>query len=257
MVPIELSLERYRFAALSATASNAKNGHCKGGDGVMGTSNSKRLQARLAPLSSTKQQQPQHQQQQHFFLNSKLLSDDDSTTALEKEQTLNRWYGHPKQQWKCIFRASAHDFSAEAFHTHCDGVAPTLTLVLSKSGHLSGGFSDVAWSRGDGKGRGRYAASEAAFLFTLVNPDQPTSASSVPARFGVKKKMFAIAHHANFGPVFGAGADLSISDGCHLAESSSYSNLPHSYDGENASSGTLFGDYNFTVVDYEVFTLAD
>lgn len=203
-------------------------------------------------MSSTKQQ-PQLQQQQHFFLNSKLLTDD-STSALEKEQTLNRWYGQAKQQWKCIFRASANDFSAEAFHANCDGVAPTFTLVLSKSGHLSGGFSDVQWSRGDGKGRGRYAASEAAFLFTLVSPDQQTS---IPARFDVKKKMFAIAHHANFGPVFGAGADLSISDRCHLDDSSSYSNLPHSYDGENASNGTLFGDYNFTVVDYEVFTLAD
>lgn len=34
----------------------------------------------------------------------------------------------------------------------------------------------------------------------------------------------------------------------------SYSNLPHSYDGENASCNSLMGDYNFTVADYEVFT---
>lgn len=255
---MELSLERYRFAALSAAAANGKNGHFKG-DTVNNLSNNKRVQARLAPLSSTKQTlRPQHQhQQQHFFHNSKLLTDDDKSTALEKEQTLNRWYGQPKQQWRCIFRASAHDFSAEAFHTHCDGVAPTFTLVLGARGHLSGGFSDVAWSRGDGKGRGRYAPSEAAFLFTLVSPDKKQSTSAVPARFNVKKKMFAIAHHANSGPVFGAGADLSISDRCHLADGNSYSNLPHSYDGENASNETLFGDYNFTVVDYEVFTLAE
>ena len=37
----------------------------------------------------------------------------------------------------------------------------------------------------------------------------------------------------------------------------SYSNLPHSYDGENASNSTLMGDYYFSVVDYEVFTLAN
>ena len=35
----------------------------------------------------------------------------------------------------------------------------------------------------------------------------------------------------------------------------SYSNLPHSYDG--ASNVTLFGDYNFTICDYEVYTLAN
>jgi len=34
----------------------------------------------------------------------------------------------------------------------------------------------------------------------------------------------------------------------------SYSNLPHSYDGDNASSSLLMGDYNFSVLDYEVFT---
>lgn len=34
----------------------------------------------------------------------------------------------------------------------------------------------------------------------------------------------------------------------------SYSNLPHTYDGEGASPSILMGDYNFTVADYEVFT---
>lgn len=55
------------------------------------------------------------------------------------------------------------------------------------------------------------------------------------------------------GPIFGAGADLLISNNCN-ANMDSYSNLPHSYDGENASFNSLMGDYNFTVADYEVFT---
>lgn len=36
----------------------------------------------------------------------------------------------------------------------------------------------------------------------------------------------------------------------------SYSNLPHSYDGDGASPSVLMGDYNFTVADYEVFAPA-
>lgn len=36
----------------------------------------------------------------------------------------------------------------------------------------------------------------------------------------------------------------------------SYSNLPHSYDGPNANYMSLFGDYNFVINDYEVYTLA-
>ena len=221
VVPIELSLERYRFAALAANKHDTNELN-------------KRVQPRLAPLMK------------HLFANSKLLS-----TLGDKEQILNEWFGVPKQPWKLIFRASSHDFSADAFHTHCDGVSPTYVLILGSQGYLSGGFSDVPWSRGDGKGRGRYAASEKAFLFSLHCPDKTT-----PVRYDIKKKMFAIAHHANFGPVFGAGADLSIADHCHMSDAS-YSNLPHSYDGESASNVSLFGNYNFTVIDYEVFTLTD
>ena len=55
------------------------------------------------------------------------------------------------------------------------------------------------------------------------------------------------------GPIFGAGADLFIAGNCNQ-NLESYSNLPHSYDGENASCNTLMSDYNFTVLDYEVFT---
>lgn len=55
------------------------------------------------------------------------------------------------------------------------------------------------------------------------------------------------------GPIFGAGADLLISNNCNTNKDS-YSNLPHSYDGPNGSYETLFGDYNFSIADYEVFT---
>lgn len=59
--------------------------------------------------------------------------------------------------------------------------------------------------------------------------------------------------HFSCGPIFGAGADLLISNDCNT-NADSYSNLPHSYDGENASNTILMGVYNFTVLDYEVFT---
>lgn len=57
------------------------------------------------------------------------------------------------------------------------------------------------------------------------------------------------------GPIFGAGADLLISHSCNTTMES-YSNLPHSYDGPNASCKSLLGDYNFSVMDYEVYTTA-
>ena len=64
--------------------------------------------------------------------------------------------------------------------------------------------------------------------------------------------------HAFFfscGPIFGAGADFLISNNCN-SNLDSYSNLPHSYDGPNASFKSLLGDYYSSVVDYEVYTVA-
>ncbi|KAH7645441.1 hypothetical protein HUG17_0979 [Dermatophagoides farinae] len=185
-----------------------------------------------------------------LFLESKLLSN----MNVKYEQTLNDWYGNihgtnNKQRWRLIFRASEHKFSAEAFHNYCDGMAPTFVLVLSTKGYLSGGFCDIPWTSGN-RGRGCYASSEKSFLFRLKTPcdEQP------PIKYEVKKKIFAIGHMASKGPVFGAGADLLLADSCHLNEDS-YSNLPHSYDGPDASVDTLFGSYYFTAVDYEVFTI--
>ena len=57
---------------------------------------------------------------------------------------------------------------------------------------------------------------------------------------------------ASFGPIFGAGADLSVSSDCN-ANSDSYSNFPHSYGEPNQYPVSLAGDYHFKVDDYEVF----
>lgn len=52
--------------------------------------------------------------------------------------------GTPKQSWRLIFRASTHGFSAQAFHSHCDGVAPVLLLVQV---HMLGTSSRYCYKR--------------------------------------------------------------------------------------------------------------
>ncbi|XP_059469186.1 uncharacterized protein LOC132192950 isoform X2 [Neocloeon triangulifer] len=220
-VPIELSLERYRFAALP--------------NKFREQSEDKRYQPRMSCS---------------LFPGSQILSLTGSNSfgddKLSYQRILNEWYGNPKQQWRLVFRASAHNFSAQAFHRICDGISPTYTIVASKQGHICGGFSNVPWERPQSKGY--FAYSDKAFLFTLANnQDIP------PTKFPVVKRMFAVVYVPNCGPVFGAGADLSISNNCNR-NTESYSNLPHTYDGEGATMNTLMGGYNFQVQDYEVFT---
>lgn len=210
-VPMELSLERYRFAALPSKFAQAED-------------------KKIQPRTSLK-----------FFQGSQLLNGE----KLQLQRVLNSWYGNSKQMWRCIYRASTHGYSADSFHTHCDGHAPTFVIIMGNHGELCGGFSDVPW--GLTHGRGGYAPSDKAFLFTLIN-----NSDIPPTKFDVMKKLFAIAQHPAYGPIFGAGADLCISNNCNINKES-YCNLPHSYDGENASSTILMGGYNFTVADYEVY----
>ena len=51
---------------------------------------------------------------------------------------------HPKQL-KLIFRASQHNFSAKAFHLHCDKYQDTLLLVRTNYGRTLGGYSHYKW----------------------------------------------------------------------------------------------------------------
>lgn len=213
VVPMEVSLERYRFAAVPTHFRKAED-------------------PRLRPRASQK-----------LFHNTSLLSKE----CLKFQHTLNVWFGNEHQEWQMLYRASKDGFSAVAFHTKCDGHSPTITVVLGTNGNLCGGFSDQPW-RSDIP-RGKYMPSKRAFLFTLIN-----SEGTPPSKFDVTHPKYATLHHPRYGPMFGAGADLCISDECH-ERPESYSNLPHSYDGPQASCSLLMGEYNFIVKDYEVFGL--
>ncbi|XP_036326724.1 uncharacterized protein LOC118739471 isoform X2 [Rhagoletis pomonella] len=234
-VPMELSLERYRYAALHSNKTGGSGSSVGVGGGSMMpsvpgmTEDDKRLQPRLTV---------------NMFPGSQLLRND----KLYLQSVLNGWYGMPKQSWRLVFRASTHGYSSSAFHRYCDGVAPCFVVGIGSRGELSGGYTDVAWAKTSRKGG--YIHSERAFLFAL-NP----AGGDPSVKFDIIKKPYAICYHPDCGPIFGAGADLLIANNCNT-NMDSYSNLPHSYDGPNASYLTLFGDYNFTVVDYEVYTLS-
>ena len=49
-------------------------------------------------------------------------------------------------------------------------------------------------------GKGRYVSSDHSFLFSLHAPSGPNV-----RKFNIKKKLFAVSHHPNCGPIFGAG----------------------------------------------------
>jgi hypothetical protein len=105
-VPMELVLERYRFAALLQKGLSTAP--------AMPSSSldtDKRLQPRLSL---------------NFFPGSNILRND----KMYLQTKLNTWYGSPKQSWRLIYRASTHGFTAAAFHRHCDGISPLMVVIL-------------------------------------------------------------------------------------------------------------------------------
>ena len=48
-------------------------------------------------------------------------------------------------QWRLCYRASAHGWSAQNFHTNCDNKGPTVTLV-KVGGNICGGYTDQNWA---------------------------------------------------------------------------------------------------------------
>lgn len=95
-VPMELSLERYRHAALPIKGDPSED---------------QRLRPRISP---------------HLFPGSIILGHEKS----HYQRILNAWYGNTKQTWRLVFRASSHGYSASSFHRYCDGISPTYVVVL-------------------------------------------------------------------------------------------------------------------------------
>jgi hypothetical protein len=108
-VPMALSLERYRAAAL-----------CSLDDQQLPTKNDPRLTKRNS---------------QKLFHHSLIINSE----RVGLGRVLQEWYQESQtttplnNSWKLLYRASTHGFSAQDFHSRVDGLGPTYLLVLLKN----------------------------------------------------------------------------------------------------------------------------
>jgi hypothetical protein len=107
-------------------------------------------------------------------------------------------------KFSLLYRGSLHGFSADDFHLKCDGKAKTLTLVKSKTtSFIFGGYTNATWD-----GSGQYKSDPNGFLFSLTNNDnQPCKMKIRPNRLQT-----SILCNSAYGPIFGGGHDICISD---------------------------------------------
>jgi hypothetical protein len=107
------------------------------------------------------------------------------------------------QELVLLYRGSLHGFCADHFHSKCDNISRTLTVIkASKSGNIFGGYTEAMWDKIG------WQFDEKAFIFSLVNNENK------PVKVNVAKgsEKFAIysSRALGYGPCF--GEDIVIRD---------------------------------------------
>jgi hypothetical protein len=72
-----------------------------------------------------------------------------------------------KKQWHLIYRGSDHGFEGWTFHSKCDGIPNTITIIQTIDDFIFGGFTPLAW---DSSHEHKFDPSEQSFLFSVTNP---------------------------------------------------------------------------------------
>jgi hypothetical protein len=77
-----------------------------------------------------------------------------------------------RQKWELKYRASKNGFKSTDFHSKCDGITKTLTVIKAKSENMFGGYTEREWHS-----YYLFVTDQKAFIFSLVNKeDKPFKA---------------------------------------------------------------------------------
>jgi hypothetical protein len=184
-----------------------------------------------------------------IFVNSSILTNEQSLNLINLI-SINQTKLSNKA-WKLLYQASRDGFNSSIFHSKCDGVLGTLTVIKSSNNNIFGGYTEADWS-----GFYQFKNDTNTFLFSLVN------SYNTSVKMNVIQSQYAVYSAPYNGPVFGGGHDLNVA----LDNSYSYSNLGSSYElpsflakyGEHSyqSQSFLAGSYSFQLVEVEVYAIS-
>ena len=177
-------------------------------------------------------------------------------------------------EFKLLYVASDNDWAADFFHESCDNKGPTLTIIENEYGNIFGGYTAVPWSSPPEKGR--YKPDKNAFLFTIrqlhnTDEDKQMTIIGFSSESQRRSGFGAVYHKCKYGPIFGTGFDIQISDKCNVAcnQEGARSNIvsyvnPSTFDhreldifGEADDSVPSGGARCFNIKDYHVFAVHD
>jgi hypothetical protein len=147
-----------------------------------------------------------------------------------------------------VQKTTRDGFSSKSFHSKCDGIDKTLTIIKTSNKYVFGGYTNASWS----SNYDEYKSDNNAFIFSLINH------INKPIKIKCTNPTNSIFNCANGGPTFGGGDDFYICDYSNI-NLSSYSNLSHSYRhptysyGSNEARSFLAGSQYFQTAKIEIF----
>ena len=142
---------------------------------------------------------------------------------------------HPSKIIK-LYDSEKDTHNVGAFHEKCDDKAPTIVLVKSCQNCRFGGYTSKAW----GSSSGAYIGDTSAFLFSFDTNN----------KYKVNTPNYAIYCHHQYGPTFGNGHDLHISNYGPQNNSNYTNGMAYPLESIHALNK---GVKNFTAKNYEVY----
>ena len=160
----------------------------------------------------------------------------------EEKKIISKWI-HPNKiiRFNMLFSTDKDGDRSTQFHYYCDGIFPTVTVVLDTTGRRFGGYTLHNWC--PSAVGGSYSRAPESFIFSLTNNQ----------KFELNDQFHknAIYRHTSYGPTFGSGHDLYIADQCKSNTSSYCNKSAYKTENNNLLGGN--GNTSFQVTTYEVY----
>ncbi len=179
---------------------------------------------------------------QYKQLNSTIFKNSTILTNELSLQLVNLTGFSFNSSWSLLYQASVDSFRASSFHSKCDQISNTLTVIKSKKyNFIFGGFTTAQWNQNTNS----YITDTDAFLFSLVNAYN-TSVKMLPNNPSIYS-------HYNQGPTFGYGHDIYLPDNSNLVFGYTYIYSYQSPSFVTDRNSFLAGSYNFLADEIEVY----
>ena len=165
----------------------------------------------------------------------------------DEKKMISKWIDPEKIiKFNLLFSTNIDGDNSSTFHYYCDGIFPTVTVILDTSGRRFGGYTTQSW--GQSNVGGSYSRAIGSFIFNLSNKQKYNLLD--PINSNGKNSIY---RHNSYGPTFGSGHDLYLASQCKSSTNSYCSKS--SYDTGNNNLLGNGGQTNFQVSYYEVYSV--